>query len=138
MKVNKITSFALKPYGKVIEYPNKEKADRNKNLFKIIILSKQTGWRIAYLIVREKVVEKLEQHPDSCESFEPVKGKSLIFLSSAKNLKKLKCFLLDKPIILNKGIWHAVVTLSHESEIKITENAHVKCIYWQLGISLPR
>ncbi len=30
-----------------------------------------------------------------------------------------------RPVILKKGIWHEVVTLADETEIKLTENANI-------------
>ena len=39
---------------------------------------------------------------------------------------------LDRPVVLRKGVWHGIITLGKESEVKITENAHVRCVYWQL------
>ena len=47
-------------------------------------------------------------------------------------------FLLDCPVILKKNIWHGIITLSRESEIKLTENANVKCVYWPLGFLLGK
>ncbi|MFH1442228.1 MAG: hypothetical protein ABIH18_09370 [Candidatus Omnitrophota bacterium] len=131
--VKKITARSFKPYGWVIEYLNKDSKSPKNNLFRIVLREKEkTGWRIAYLIVRDKNFNKLEQHIDSFESFEPVKGRSLIYLAKSKQADKIECFYLDKPVILKKNIWHAVVTKSRESEIKITENAKVKCGYWVL------
>lgn len=132
MLINKIKKENFNKYGWVIEYPGK--IDKSKSQFEIILTEKKkTGWRIAYLIERKDYIDMLEQHPDSFESFEPVSGKTLIFLSNKKNLKTVECFYLDKPVILGKGVWHNVLTLSKESQIKITENAKVKCIYWFLG-----
>lgn len=129
--IKKITAKNFKKYGWVIEYPGK--IDKSKSQFDIILTeNKKVGWRIAYLIERNNYIDKLEQHPDSFESFEPVKGKALIFLTNKKDLKTVECFYLDKPVILDKSVWHNVLTLTKESEIKITENAQVKCIYWNL------
>ncbi len=133
----KITTRNFKPYGWVIEYPKKDLKSPKHNLFRIVLREKEkTGWRIAYLIVRDKSFNKLERHIDSFESFEPVKGISLIYLARVKQIDKIECFYLDKPVILKKNIWHAVITKSRESEIKITENAEVKCGYWLLGEKL--
>jgi ureidoglycolate hydrolase len=126
----KITAGNFKRYGWVIEYPHKTSAGKKKNLFRIILKERgKIGWRIAYLVVRDKAVTKLEQHPDSFESFEPIAGESLLYVSTGKTNTKIECFYLNKPVILKKGIWHGIVTLSRESEIKITENAKVKCVY---------
>lgn len=133
----KINSKNFRKYGWVIEYPDKSSKDKKKNLFRIVIREKeQLGWRIAYLVVRDKAIKKLEQHPQSLESFEPVSGKSILYVSNCNDPKEIKSFLLDKPVILKKGVWHGVVTLDKETEIKITENAQVKCVYWPLGFEL--
>jgi ureidoglycolate hydrolase len=87
-------------------------------------------------VVRDKQINRLEQHIDTFESFEPVEGKALLYVAKEKNPKEIECFLLDRPVILNKGVWHGVVTRHLSAEIKITENADVDCIYWNLGFSL--
>ncbi len=74
-------------------------------------------------------------HPRSDETFEPIRGKALIFVSRKKDMKSVRCFSLDKPLIIKKKIWHAVVSLTPETEIKITENASVRSRYWPLEIS---
>ena len=135
--IKKINQNNFKRYGWVIEYPDKGVLNRKENLFRIIIREvRKTGWRIAYLVVRDKVIDRLEQHPGSYESFEPVKGSSLLFVSVCRNPARIEKFILDKPVILKKNVWHGVVTCGVESEIKITENAKVKCIYWGLGLKL--
>ena len=94
------------------------------------------GWRIAYLVVKDKRIVMLERHPFTFESFEPVRGEALLYVARKKNTKDIQCFYLDRPIVLYKGIWHGVVSVGANAEIKITENAHVQCLYWSLGFSL--
>lgn len=131
--IKKITPQNFRRYGKIIAYPDKHKKGTQKNLFRIVLSDPQVkGWRIAYLIVRDKRIRRLENHPFSFESFEPVCGKALLYVSSKKDLKRVECFYLSKPVILKKGIWHGVVTQTKETEIKLTENAKVQCVYWPL------
>jgi len=135
--IETINSENFSSFGRVIEYPRKDEAGADDNLFHIVIKENSPlGWRIAFLVVRDKSIDKLEQHPDSFESFEPVSGRSLLFVSENKDQSEIRCFRLTKPVILHKGIWHGVVTLDYESEIKITENAEVECVYWPLGTRL--
>lgn len=132
--MHKINTKNFKQFGWVIKYPGKVPSVKNKSFFSVVLTEKRrVGWRIAYLILQDKVLSSMEQHPDTFESFEPVKGRNALYVSSAQDVKKIKCFYLDKPVILKKGIWHGVITLGSRSEIKITENAKVKCIYWGLG-----
>ncbi len=130
LKYKRITARSFKPFGWLIDYPGREKASKTKNLFRIVVRQSKLGWRIAYLVVRDKKIDRLEQHPESLETFEPVKGRGILFVSTSKDKAHIACFLLDKPVILKRGIWHAVVTLTREFDIKITENSKVRCVYW--------
>jgi len=134
-RIFSIKPSCFKPYGRIIDYPRKAAGGR-RNLFRIIVRQRHTGWRIAYLVVRDKVIDRLEQHPGSLESFEPVKGRALLFVARRRRASDIRCFLLDKPVILNKGLWHGVVALGDEADIKITENASVRCVYWKSGIKM--
>jgi len=125
----------FKAYGKINDYPRRQAAGR-RNLFRIVVRQPHVGWRIAYLVVRDKVIDRLEQHPGSLESFEPVRGRALLFVASRRRASDIRCFLLDKPVILKKGLWHGVVALGDEADIKITENASVRCVYWKTGIKM--
>lgn len=137
MKIKKITAKSFAKYGKVIEYTGNKSGKANNNLFCINIReTRPLGWRIAYLVIREKVICRLEQHRESLESFEPVKGNALLFVAKEKQESAIECFTLDKPAVLYQGIWHGVITLAKESEVKITENAYVRSIYWPLRTSL--
>lgn len=132
-----LSSRNFRRFGHIIENPKKHLHEKTKNLFRIVCREREpVGWRIAYLIVRDTEIIRLEQHPMTFESFEPVKGKTLLYLSREKDPQGISCFFLDKPVILHKGVWHGVVTLGKESEIKITENAFVRSVYWNLGFSL--
>ncbi len=134
----KITPANFKDFGCLIDFPDRSRRTKSKNLFRIVVRQPKLGWRIAYLIVRDKKITRLEQHPGSLESFEPLSGKGLIFVSKKKEAAEISCFYLDKPVILKKGIWHGVVSVSSECDIKITENSNVKCVYWNLNFILTR
>lgn len=132
----KVTKSNFKKYGYIIQWQGKENK-KEKNQFRIVVNdSKAAGWRIAYLIVRERKVDWLEQHPCSFESFEPLSGRAILHVSKEKNPKTVESFMLDKPIILYKGIWHSVVCLGKEAHIKITENNQVNLIKRKLGYIL--
>jgi len=134
--MNKIlspNSQNFRAYGKIIEYPNIAKKGRTRNLWRIVHTeTAKVGWRIAYLVLRDKSIGRLGRHPVSDETFEPIKGKALIFVSTKKSFESIECFYLDKPIIVNKGVWHNLISLTAEAEIKITENAKVASEFWRL------
>jgi len=137
LMVKKITTKNFVSFGRLIHHPSRHFKSKKRNLFCIVCKEpKNVGWRIAYLIVRDKIINRLEQHPHTFESFEPVAGRTILYVAREKEPAQIHCFNLDRPVILNKGIWHGVVTIGGESEIKITENAKVNCIYWKLGFDL--
>lgn len=136
LKIERITPERFAPFGKVIGLTRKGPATPGKNSWKVIVRQPKMGWRIAYLVVRERAIGRLERHSGSLESFEPVLGRGLLFVALKKDPGAVRCFLLDKPVILKKGLWHGVVACSQEADIKITENSKVASEYWRLGIEL--
>jgi len=131
MKIGKLTHRSIKPYGRIID-PRFIKDDGRGDKFAVLLKEKSRGWRIGYLILRSKKFKYLENHPDSLETFEPVKGRTIIAFAENKNPGKYKTFLLNKPVVVKKGIWHNVVSLSGTCELKIFENIEVKTKYHYL------
>ena len=124
----------FRPFGKIIEYPNRKSKGDKRNLWRIVHReTTERGWRIAYLVLRDKTIGRLECHPRSDESFEPIKGTALLFVSRKKDLNSIQCFKLNKSIIIHKGIWHGLISLAPETDLKITENLRVTCHYWPLS-----
>ncbi|MFH2137812.1 MAG: hypothetical protein ABII88_04835 [Candidatus Omnitrophota bacterium] len=137
IKPKKITGGNFKKYGWVIGW-NDFKENLGPNKFRIVVREKDpVGWRIAYLIVREKTICKLEQHINSKESFETVSGgRSILYVAGGKKPKNIEAFYLDKPIVLKKGVWHGIVTLGKETHVKITENNDVDINIHELEFAL--
>lgn len=131
MKINKLTHKSIKPYGWIID-SGFIKDDGHGDKFDVLLKEKSKGWRIGYLILRNKRLRKLENHPNSLETFEPVKGLAIIALADNRNPHKFKAFLLDRPVILKKGVWHNVAAASGRCDIKIFENIDVKTEYIDL------
>lgn len=130
MKIRTLTTKTLKPYGKIIDRSSaQEQKDGNGWGFVVRVRSK--GWRIAYLVLRNRSFKRLECH-DSPETFEPVKGRAVIALAVPGRPETYKLFRLDRPILLNKGIWHALFTCSPETHLKIVENLTVSSRFHQV------
>ena len=131
--IEHISSSNFKSYGKIIEYPKIEKKGHTRNLWRIIhTTSEKKGWRIAYLVLRDKSIGRLESHINSDETLEPISGKAILVVNTTKNHEDKKAFWLDKPVILFKGVWHGLISPKEEAHIKITENATVTCKYLKL------
>lgn len=131
LKIKNLTKSNFRKYGIIIE-----PKDKNKIFDVLCREDEAVGWRIGYLIFKPEPIKTLEAHPGSMETFEPVKGISIIVLAENKRPEKMEAFLLEKPVCLKKGIWHAILAISKSIEIKITENSKVESIYYKLKKTL--
>lgn len=132
MKINKLTHRSIKPYGRIIG-PQFMKDDGRGDKFGVLLKEKSKGWRIGYLILRKKHFRKLERHPASLETFEPLKGHALIALACPRRPDDYKVFLLDRPVVVNKNVWHEVAAVSARCDIKIFENIDVTTEYYNIA-----
>ena len=132
LKTIDIESFSR--YGWIIQRPpSPEVAIEGKFEFSVICREEEgTGWRLAHFAVQQKSIDTLEHHPRSLESFEPISGMAILLLAEHDSPEAIEAFVLDKPVILKKGIWHAVIALSAEAEIKIAENDQVTSVMHKL------
>jgi ureidoglycolate hydrolase len=131
LKIGRFTHKNIKPYGYIID-SKCAKPQPDGNGWGILLRSKSRGWRIAYLILRKKEIKRLESHPDTLETFEPVKGKAVIALAAQNSPSRFRLFYLDRPVVLKKGVWHGLYTISKETHIKIFENSKVRCVYQKI------
>lgn len=131
IKIKKLTRRAIRPYGRLID-GSFLKDNGTGDKFGVLLKERSKGWRIGYLILRKKAMIKLESHPDSIETFEPVRGRAVIALAPAKRPYRIELFSLDNPVVVNKGVWHDVMAVSKECEIKIFENMEVGVRYHYL------
>lgn len=131
------TKENFKKYGLILESTKKTTSSKSKTQYEVLTGSKSIGWLLAYLVVRNRSCKSIQQHPTSKESFEPVKGVCILIVAPVKAPKKLEAFVLDKPIVLWDGVWHDVIALSEEAEVKIAENMGVtsKTIYFKKAIT---
>lgn len=127
--IRNITPEGFATYGDVIGL----KPD-SVDGWEIVVKAEENGWRIAVLEFSRRTTAVLERHPDSRESFEPLKGVTLLLAAAEGDTPdNFSVFLLDKPVCLHKGIWHQVISLSEVSQVKITENLDVSCEYHGLS-----
>lgn len=126
--ISNITKESFEKYGTIIDFTGRPDDPE----FEIIISHKDDPWRIAMLRVKNKDFSTLENHPSSLETFEPVEGMCLLVLSLVTDKCDYDVFLLDRPVCLNKGVWHGIATLTNVSKVKITENLEVDTEYYNL------
>ena len=128
IEIENITTENFAPFGYVLEF-----TQEMTEPFHIIVREEKDPWRLALLRFDWHSVEKLENHPFSMESFEPLEGAAVLFVSDNGSPEKIRAFFLDKPICLFKGVWHEVLALSAQAKVKITENLEVATEYYKLA-----
>lgn len=106
-------------FGKVLEF-----SEHTEEPFEIVITEEKEPWRLAVFRYRNKTVKRMECHP-SLESFEPLSGLTVLIVAEHDKPEAYEAFILDKPVCLYKGIWHQVLSLTDEAQVKIAENLEV-------------
>jgi len=121
-------------FGRVLEPLPKETPKVTKEgFFNFFVIFKEfaKGWQVGYLEQIGKVIKVLECHPTTPEVFIPLSGEAILLLAIDPE-KEISAFPLDKPIVLSRGIWHGVISLSERSEILIVENPDVTSEFHEL------
>lgn len=129
---------SFKPLGKLLEPGTKDITEvAEEGVFKFYVTFKENsqGWQIGYLIQTGKLVKKLECHPNTPEVFVPLKGEVLLLLAVDPGSDIFVC-RLNRPVVLNIGVWHGVISLSAKSEIMIVENPDVFDRFYELDQSI--
>ena len=134
IKVLEINKTNFKYFGEVL-VPSDESIPEvfEDDIFKFYVTFKEqaNSWQIGYLDQIGKKVDKLECHPNTSEVFVPLSGDAVILLS-VNPQENIFAFRLDKPIVLSKGIWHGVISLTDSSKMLIVESADVLDEYYDL------
>ncbi len=128
IQIESITEESFRPFGRLICFPE---ADRESN-FRIIAAEPESPWRLAVFRYWNHTIEKIECHPTSLESFEPLRGETLLLVAGHETPEDFHIFRLDQPVILEKGICHQTLSLTASAEVKITENLEVPTDFYVL------
>ena len=117
-----MTQERFAPYGIVIEHEFTHKTGRD---FEVVERSESTGWCVGLLELSCGKVPYLERHLTSKETHEPLTGVTVLLVAPPDVPKHLDAFLLDKPVCLNKGVWHQAMAISQTAVLKVVENLSV-------------
>ncbi len=113
-------------FGTILEFPE----DWNSNFY-IVDTEEKHPWRVAVFRYSNKQIKVIENHPTSKESFEPLRGITVLLVAEQETPEDYSAFVLDKPVCLKKGIWHQVLALTLDAEVKITENLEVESVFYE-------
>ncbi|MCL2539187.1 MAG: ureidoglycolate lyase [Oscillospiraceae bacterium] len=126
-RLKSITREAFNKYGVVVEFS--PCAEGN---FEILVNELEASWRMAVYRYANKEITRTECHPDSMESFEPLDGATVLMVAENHCPQNWEVFFLDKPVCLDKGIWHQTLALTPNASVKITENSEVSTEFYDL------
>lgn len=126
-EIQNITKENFEQFGTVIAFP-----ENSKEPFLILETEAEAAWRLAVFRYNNREISEMECHPTSKESFEPLSGITVLLVAKHEVPDEYQAFVLDKPVCLGKGIWHQVLSLTEEAQVKITENLEVESLFHQL------
>lgn len=124
-QLESVTKEAFAPFGTVLEFP-----EGYTDTFYIVDTDEENPWRVAVFRYTNKEIQRIENHPTSKESFEPLTGITVLLVAEHETPEDYHTFILDKPVCLKKGIWHQVLSLTPEASVKITENLEVESVFY--------
>lgn len=129
-----ITPESFAPFGTVVDWTAELEASGRP--FHVLMRSEEpTGWRLAVARWTMRSVRRIEYHPDSEELYAPLSGATALVVAEPGEFSedRLRAFLLDRPVCLRRGVWHATLSLSAESVRLIAENLDVSGVGVELS-----
>ncbi len=126
-KVESITREAFAPFGSVIEF-----SPDFDGIYEIVETEAVKPWILAVFRYTNQTIRRIENHPTSMETFEPLSGVTVLIVAKHDTPEEYRAFVLDKPVCIKKGVWHQVLSLTPESSVKITENKDVYSEFYDL------
>ena len=125
IQLESVSVNAFKPFGTVLEFQPGDAGN-----FYIVDTEPEQPWRVAVFRYSNKEIQKIECHPSSKESFEPLHGITVLLVAEHETPEDCHAFILDKPVVLAKGIWHQTLSLTPEATVKIVENLEVDTVFY--------
>ena len=125
VQLESVTVNAFRPFGTVLEFLPGDTSN-----FYIVDTEPVQPWRVAVFRYSNKEITKIECHPTSKESFEPLSGITVLLVAEHDDPEDCHALILDKPVVLAKGIWHQTLALTPEATVKITENLEVESEFY--------
>ncbi len=117
IELGRITPDSFAPYGRVLVW------DPAQGQLQVAIEeSAGAPWMLATFRVAAHEVTYLAMHPDSIELFAPLSGIAVLLLALPEAPESYAAFVLDVPVVINRGVWHGLCALSAAAILGIAEN----------------
>lgn len=105
-------------YGRVLRDMRKEGGE-------IFREEGNSGWRLAEIPVLEKEVTSMSLHNNTAEAFFPLEGTAILTVALDEDFQKCESFVIDRPLLINRGVWHGLTALTEQCRLLVVENADV-------------
>lgn len=129
LPLTRLEEDPFRPFGRILNpRPGEAAVVSEQDVFAFYVPFQELsgGWQIGFLEYTGRVLHQLERHPNTPEVFSPLRGEALLVLATDPGDERAyRAFRLEKPIVLNRGVWHGVIALSPKPEILIVENPDV-------------
>lgn len=131
LPIEPLNPEAFAPFGTLLRASQPLPAGDMPYYEKIKVLPSD-GWIWALYTVRHRETRKLECHPNTHESFEPLQGMGVLLVAPPNYPDQVRAFALDEPVLLHPGVWHDLLSLSAQTTVKIVENNEVETEFHEL------
>jgi ureidoglycolate hydrolase len=118
IELRRITPESFARYGQVLVWD----AAQGQRLQVATEESAGAPWMLATFRVDAHEITYLAEHPDSIELFAPLSGVAVLLLALPEAPESYEAFLLDVPVVINRGVWHGMCALSEAAILGIAEN----------------
>ena len=126
LAIETLSKDSFAPFGAIVDWTDDLEAAGAG--FHVLVRSEApTGWRLAILKVTARSVQSMAHHPDTEEMFAPMSGRAVLLVARAGPFAEegVHAFLLDRPAVVARGVWHATMALSDVATVLIAENLDV-------------
>ncbi len=109
-------------YGEIAEVLRADpgRAQRGEDEYRTLTRIALAGWRVSIHCVRARWTDALHSY-DSRRLLTPQKGAVLLVVATPQRLEDVHLFLLDAPVVVNDGVPNALISLSAESLVQVTD-----------------
>jgi ureidoglycolate hydrolase len=138
LEINVLTPKVFKKYGRILiptEEESKEEENRQVD-YQVLEKAVSKGWVMACYSVSKRFTDAMEYHPNTKETFEPFSGVPILIVAYGQAPENPEAFLLDKPVVINEGVWHDVLALSANTVMRINENSDVQGVRQKLAFTI--
>ncbi|MDQ3856549.1 MAG: hypothetical protein M3281_09180 [Chloroflexota bacterium] len=125
--IDVITRESFLRYGEPVELhrPDPGRAQRGEDDYRTLGRLASTGWRVSVHCVRARSTDVLNAF-DSRRLLTPQTGTALLCVAPPERPEAIEIFVLDRSVLLAPAVPHALVALTLEALVQVSENFNIE------------